>query len=233
MSQSKTEGEEARFTISPATDTDLPDVKKLFTLYAESLHIDLTFQSFAEELAGLPGKYGPPTGQILLAKKEISRTAVTQTTTEERKTGPTVQGDQREEYGDKKEVSCDSNLISSELVGRRAEAIGCVAVRPIAFAPPFDPGRAGVKTCEMKRLYTLPSTRGLGVGKALIEDIMKAAEQLGYEEMYLDTLSTMKKALSMYERFGFERTEPYYSNPHEGVVFLVKRLGSSKPTGPG
>lgn len=51
---------------------DMAAVKTLFLEYAKSLDFSLCFQGFDDEVAALPGKYGPPTGCIWLAQDDDS-----------------------------------------------------------------------------------------------------------------------------------------------------------------
>ena len=53
--------------ITPESAEDWQEVRLVLRDYAASLAIDLGFQGFDQELAGLPGVYAPPGGLILLA----------------------------------------------------------------------------------------------------------------------------------------------------------------------
>ncbi len=88
------------------------------------------------------------------------------------------------------------------------QAAGCVAIRKI------DDG-----VCEMKRLYVRPEFRSCGLGRRLAREMIRHAVEAGYAAMRLDTLDRLAEAMSLYESLGFRRTEPYYDNPLDGVVF--------------
>jgi ribosomal protein S18 acetylase RimI-like enzyme len=91
---------------------------------------------------------------------------------------------------------------------------GCVGVRPL-----HD------DVCEMKRLYVRPESRGLGVGRALVEAACAAGRVFGYRAMRLDTLPSMTAAIAIYGARGFRPIEPYCDNPIPGAIFFEMDLG--------
>ncbi len=55
--------------IHATATSDIEQARALFKEYAAWLEIDLWFQNFDQELAGLPGDYAPPDGRLLLAQQ--------------------------------------------------------------------------------------------------------------------------------------------------------------------
>jgi len=53
--------------LPPSSDNDWMETRAIFQEYADSLEVDLCFQGFQDELAGLPGDYAEPRGTLLLA----------------------------------------------------------------------------------------------------------------------------------------------------------------------
>jgi carbonic anhydrase len=97
-------------------------------------------------------------------------------------------------------------LWCAELSGR---PVGCVGVRPISDG-----------VCELKRLYVEPDARGQGVGQELALAAIRAAKELGYRRILLDTLPAMRMAVKLYRDLGFREAPAYYTTPLEGTIFL-------------
>ena len=53
---------------APTTPRDLDEVRAIFREYADGLGVDLCFQNFEAELAGLPGEYASPRGALFVAR---------------------------------------------------------------------------------------------------------------------------------------------------------------------
>ncbi len=76
--------------------------------------------------------------------------------------------------------------------------------------------------CELKALYLLEQYHKNGLGYRLLKTAIEKARQNGYKKMYLDTLSTSRNAIALYEKAGFVRTQRYNANDTADVFMELK-----------
>jgi putative acetyltransferase len=62
---------------------------------------------------------------------------------------------------------------------------------------------AAAATCELRKMYFLPSARGLGLGKALLDLLLAEMRAAGYRRCYLETTTRMERAQRLYRAAGF------------------------------
>lgn len=94
------------------------------------------------------------------------------------------------------------------------DAVGCGGICR------FDETRA-----ELKRMYVEPQSRGLGLGRRLLEELEVHARRLGYRGVVLETGDRQPEALGLYLSAGYERIPCYppYSERSLSLCF-EKRL---------
>lgn len=90
---------------------------------------------------------------------------------------------------------------------------GCIALRKLSD------GKA-----ELKRLYVRPAFRGHHIANELSKRIISEAKEIGYKEIYLDTLPELQGAVQLYRKLGFIDTECYNDSPIDKTLFMKKTL---------
>ncbi len=82
------------------------------------------------------------------------------------------------------------------------------------------------QTCELVKMYLRAEARGQGLGKLLIDKCLEFAKGYGYLQVYIETMPELRKAVSIYETFGFEYLNgPLGNSGHFGCdVWMLKPL---------
>lgn len=93
--------------------------------------------------------------------------------------------------------------------------VGCVGIRSL-----------GDNISELKRMYLIPQARGKGLGRLLLDKAIVQARELGYEYLRLDTVPSMKSAIHLYKKVGFQEIPSYRYNPDPGTLYLELRLSN-------
>jgi putative acetyltransferase len=96
--------------------------------------------------------------------------------------------------------------------------IGGAGIFPSPGLPP--------DTCELVKMYLAPEARGKGTGKMLIDKALQFARETGYKKVYIETMPELRKAMSVYEKFGFRYLDgPMGQTGHFGCnVWMLLEL---------
>lgn len=62
---------------------------------------------------------------------------------------------------------------------------------------------------EIKRMYVNPSFRKIGAGRAILQSLLTAAKEAGYNKVRLDSPKIMEAAHSLYRSVGFKDIPVY------------------------
>lgn len=92
------------------------------------------------------------------------------------------------------------------------EAVGCGAVKHHADAP-----------AEIKRMWIVPSARGLGLGRRLLERLEACALAGGARVAHIETSAILVEALSLYRSTGWVEVPAFNAEPFADH-WLEKRL---------
>jgi len=108
-----------------------------------------------------------------------------------------------------------SQLWVAELEGK---IVGCCGIFPTENLP---------ENCtELVKFYISENGRGKGIGKALLEKTIESAKQLGYSQIYLESIPEFSTAVSIYEKQGFKFLEkPLGNSGHDGCnLWMLKEM---------
>ncbi|RQW65184.1 MarR family transcriptional regulator [Vibrio viridaestus] len=90
----------------------------------------------------------------------------------------------------------------------------------------FAPLKGRPDVCELQKMYFLPSCRGQGLAKRIINMVEQHAVQLGFTTGYLETTACLKEAISLYEKLGYRPLSgPLGNTGHDACeVVMAKDL---------
>jgi GNAT superfamily N-acetyltransferase len=117
---------------------------------------------------------------------------------------------------------------SEEVRGRMREGPVWVALlggSVVGTAAAVDRG----EDLYVRGMGVLPAGRGRGVGELLLRQIEDYASQRGYGRLVLSTTPFLHRAIRLYERFGFRRSEEGSHDLLGTPLFtMVKNLGQAQ-----
>lgn len=75
---------------------------------------------------------------------------------------------------------------------------------------------------ELSDIYLLKEHRGKGLGKILVQDLIKKARKINFESVYLTTRSEFDIALKLYKSLGFSRARKQKYRSKDSISLELK-----------
>jgi len=98
------------------------------------------------------------------------------------------------------------------------EPVGCCGIYPSEGLPG--------DCAELVKFYLSADARGKGIGKELMQNCIRSAIELGYKQLYLESLPHFAKAIGIYQKEGFVKlNKPLGSSKHKTCsIWMLKEL---------
>ena len=80
--------------------------------------------------------------------------------------------------------------------------------------------------CELQKMYFSKSIRGKGLGKEMLLKCLNFAVESNFKICYLETITQLKSAIILYDKFGFKKNDgPMGNTCHFSCdVHMIKNL---------
>jgi putative acetyltransferase len=91
------------------------------------------------------------------------------------------------------------------------QIVGCVGLYP-----------RSQHRAELCKMYLEKSARGRGLGRRLLENVLRAARRGGFSEVWLETNSVLTEAITLYAQYGFQPVDSDHLLPRCDQAYLLR-----------
>jgi len=105
-------------------------------------------------------------------------------------------------------------LVACDAAGGPA---GCVAVKSLGAVD-------GVRTGEICRMFVREDQRSTGLGRGIMNDVLRVMSERGFQRAVLNSLPPMQAAIGLYADVGFEPIDSYTDLVLDGILYFGRAI---------
>ena len=81
-------------------------------------------------------------------------------------------------------------------------------------------------SCEIRKMYLIPSTRGFGIGKKLLDKCIEEASEMGFKRIYAKTATRMPLAITLFQKENFNVVPAPFKDQtkNHNFIWFVKEI---------